>query len=126
VGNVQPVMVKFPDAAQPQSLKITVTTTVAADGTESPVNSAVTGAVVYDPKTHTAIFKSATPLRPGATYKAVASWKNDDGKTMAPISWKFTVAPNRHATTPVQHAPLGGRVPMVAPLKPETEERSAR
>jgi len=126
VGKVQPVMVKFPDAAQAQSLKITVTTTVAADGTESPVSSTVAGAVVYDPKTHTAVFKSATPLRPGATYNAVASWKNDDGKAMAPISWKFTVAPNKHATTPVQRTPLGGRVPMLVPLKPETEERSAR
>ncbi|HEU5332328.1 MAG TPA: DUF4082 domain-containing protein [Actinocrinis sp.] len=125
VGNVQPIMVKFPSAAQPQSLKITVTTTVAADGTESPVDTPVAGSVVYDPKTDTAVFKSATALRPGATYNAVASWKNGSGKSMAPITWKFTVASDKHATPPVQQTPLGGRMPMLVPLKPETEERSA-
>jgi hypothetical protein len=126
VGNVQPVMVRFPSAVQPQSLQITVTTTVAADGTESPRNSTITGSVVYDSKTQTAIFKSATPLRPGATYNAVAKWKSSAGKVMSPLSWQFTVAPNKHATTPAQGAPLGGRVPTVGPLAPETEERESR
>lgn len=125
VGNVQPVMVRFPDAAQPQSLKITVTTTVAAVGSESPSNTLVNGSVVYDPTTQTAIFKAADPLRPGASYNAVATWQNENGKSMAPISWTFTVASDNHATAPVQRAPMGGLVPMSAPLAPEVEEMVA-
>jgi uncharacterized protein DUF4082 len=126
VGNVQPVMVRFPGAIEPQSLKIKVTTTVAALGSESPASTSITGEVVYDPKTQTAVFHPSTTLIPGATYDAVATAKDDEGVAMAPITWMFKAAATAHATKPVQRSPLGGRVTPAGSLAAEIEERSAR
>ncbi len=125
VGNVQPVMVSFPAAAQPQSLRIQVTTTVAAEGSESPAHTVVPGSVVYDPSTHSAVFHPQSPLVPGAVYNAVARWQNAAGATMAPITWSFTVASSTSPASPAR-APLGGRMLAAGPLVSEIEERSAR
>ncbi|HEV3170521.1 MAG TPA: DUF4082 domain-containing protein [Actinocrinis sp.] len=125
VGNVQPVMVSFPAPIQPQSLRIKVTTTVAAEGSESPAHTLVPGSVVYDPTTHSAVFHSQAPLNPGSTYNAVATARNAIGIALAPITWSFTVASTTSPTSPAP-APLNGRVLPAAPLASEIEERSAR
>jgi hypothetical protein len=125
VGNVQPIMARFPEPVQPQSLRITVTTTVAALGSESPANTAVAGTLIYDQNTNTAEFRPATALQVGAVYNAVATAKDADGNAVAPIQWSFTVASNQSAAPPAQRSPLGGRIPQTAPLAPEVEERIA-
>ena len=125
LGSAQPVVVNFPDAVQPQSLKISVTTTVAAVGSESPAYTAVPGSVVYDPATHSAVFRSQAPLIQGAVYNAVAKWKNGKGNAMSPITWSFSVAVTQSPAPPTPHMPLGGRVPLSGPLAPKIEERNA-
>ncbi len=104
---VHPPSVSFAQAIEPQSLHITVTTTVGALGTESPAGTAVTGTLLYNPATQTAAFRPDAPLRPGAIYRAVATAKDLHGKAIAPVSWTFreqqpgSVAPQRPADLPM-------------------------
>lgn len=100
-----PATVGFAQAVEPQSLKVTVTTTQGYQGSESPAGTRVAGTVSYNPKTFTASFKPASALVPGQTYHATATATTVAGKAVTPISWTFTAVAMKPVT------PAGGTVP---------------
>lgn len=118
---VYPATVGFSQAIEPQSLKVTVTTTQGYRGSESAAGTTVTGTVSYNPKTFTASFHPTTALVPGQTYHATATATTVAGKAVAPISWTFT-AVAAQPSTPANGGtvPAGGTTPPVV-LAVETQ-----
>jgi hypothetical protein len=118
--SVHPPTVTFVQAIEPQSLHITVVTTIGTQGTESPAGTPVAGTLLYNPKTQTASFRPTAPLRPGAVYLATATANGPDGKAITPITWSFREAvPGSAAPERPVNIPTNGRVPMVVALSTE-------
>ncbi len=110
---VHPPSVTFAQPIQPQSLHITVTTTVGTLGTESPAGTAVAGTLLYNPATLTASFQPSAPLRPGAIYRAVATANDVHGKAAQPITWTFReLAPGSAAPPRPVNLPSKGMPPV--------------
>lgn len=127
VDAVHPISVAFGSAIQPQSLKITVSTTLAAQGSESSAGAKVSGTVSYDATTRTALFRPSVQLLPGETYRAVATATGVDGKAQTK-SWTFRTVTLSKAPTKVGQGktPMGGRIsPPVSRLAEETGPRHA-
>jgi hypothetical protein len=117
---VHPPSVSFAQPIEPQSLHITVATTVGSQGTESPAGTQVAGTLLYNPATQTASFRPSAPLRPGAVYLATATANDAHGKAIAPITWSFREAtPGSVAPARPANVPTTGRVPMVVALSTE-------
>jgi hypothetical protein len=125
VDAVHPTSVTFGSAILPQTLKISVSTTLAAQGSESAAGSKVDGTVAYNAKTRTAMFTPTTLLVPGEQYKAVATATGTNGRTVVTKSWTFRTNPLGSAPKPrVAGAPLGGRP--APPVPPPTEDEALR
>ena len=125
VDAVHPISVAFSSAIQPQSLKITVSTTLAAQGSESSAGAKVSGTVSYDAKTRTALFRPSVQLLPGESYKAVATATGVNGKAQTK-SWTFRTVTLTKAPTKVGQGgtPMGGRIsPAVSWLDEESGAR---
>jgi hypothetical protein len=117
---VHPPTVSFAQAIEPQSLHISVVTTVGTLGTESPAGTTVTGTLLYNPKTQTATFQPSAPLRPGAVYVATAAADDLHGKAITPITWSFREAvPGSAVPVRPVNLPQNGRVPPVVALSTE-------
>ena len=118
--DVHPPTVTFAEPIQPQSLKITVTTTVAGQGTESPAGTVIAGTLSYNPATLTAAFRSDAPLLPGTIYRAVATANGPDGDAIAPLSWTFfELPPGSNAPSHLPTLPANGGTPQVVALSGE-------
>lgn len=119
---VHPPSVTFAQPVKPQSVHITVTTTVGTQGTESPAGTAVAGTLMYNPATLTASFRPSEPLRPGAIYRAVATADDMHGKAAQPISWTFReLVPGSATPERLPGQAPGGNVPMVVALASEND-----
>ena len=123
VDTVHPITVTFGSAILPQTLKISVTSTLAAQGSESAANSKVAGTAIYDAKTRTAQFRPTSLLIPDEQYRAVATATAANGKTVVTKSWTFRTDPLGSAPKiPTAGSPLGGRpTPPAAPSPAEDE-----
>jgi Domain of unknown function (DUF4082)/Bacterial Ig-like domain/Bacterial Ig domain len=120
-NSVHPATVTFAQAIEPQTLHITVTTTTAVEGSETPAHTQIVGTVEYNPATLTASFRPDEPLKPGTTYNAVATADSTSGTALPAVSWTFEASTVHPASVPTQHPTDGSTLPPVLALAAENE-----